>query len=246
MSSLNPASPIPLYAQLADQLLAQIRAGDYAEGERLPSEHALADDYGIGRPTVRQATETLIRRGILARRRGAGTFVRERSAHVDLFSLGGTLKSFSAQGIQLKTRLVKRAKRVRVEEAAEPEHPLAGREVYRLARLGSDSRTPVLLEELWLDANVFPGFDRLPLAGRSLSEVVATRYRLEASSADQSFRVESVGPEDASLLSVVVGSPVLNVERTLHFPTAAAAVFVRMKCRTDNFTFSQRIGGEHG
>jgi GntR family transcriptional regulator len=246
MAALNPASPIPLYAQLAEQLMARIRSGEYEEGARLPSENTLASDYGIGRPTVRQATETLIRRGVLTRRRGAGTFVQETAAHVDLFSLGGTLKSFSSRGIVLKTKLVKRARRTRIRESLDPAHPLVGRESFHLMRLGSVKRTPVLLEELWFDAEVFDAFDKLSLAGHSLSEVVASRYRLEPSSADQSFRVEALEAEDAALLSLPVGSAVLHVERTLHFPTAARAVHARMKCRTDDFTFSQRIGGQHG
>ena len=246
MSDLNPASPVPLYAQLADQLLARIRAGEYAEGERLPSETALAGAYGIGRPTVRQATESLIRRGFVTRRRGSGTFVRERLAHVDLFSLGGTLRSFSARGIALETRIVAGIGRVPAGAELDPTAPFHGRDAFRLVRLGSVAGKPVLLEELWFEADVFPGLDALDLEGRSLSEVVASQYRMEALSADQGFRVASVEGEEARLLALPAGSPVLQVERTLHFSTAAGAVVARMKCRTDEFTFTQRIGGDHG
>jgi GntR family transcriptional regulator len=58
---LNPQSPIPLYHQLADILMAGIRSGDYPTGHRIPSEPQLAKDYGIGRPTVRQAIDVLVR-----------------------------------------------------------------------------------------------------------------------------------------------------------------------------------------
>ena len=129
----------------------------------------MADDYGIGRPTVRQATETLIRRGILAPRRGAGTFVRERSAHVDLFSLGGTLRSFSEQGIALETRIVEGPDRVDLDRDAgdldPPPHRFQARSAFRVLRLGAVDARPVLLEELWFDAAVFPGLDTLELAG---------------------------------------------------------------------------------
>ena len=247
MAALNPTSALPLYAQLAEQLLARIRAGDYSVGDRIPSEHALAERYGVGRPTVRQATETLIRRGYLARRRGAGTFVRERGGEVDLFSLGGTLESFSAQGLTLATRLVEPPLRVRVPDES-PGHPLAGRDAYRLTRVGSVADEPVLLERIWLDAEVFPDFDTLDLQGRSLSEAVLARYRLESSAADQRFHVRALSGEDAALLGLAAGDAILHVDRTLHFPTATGAVFAQMDCRTDRFTFSQRLGdgGNHG
>ena len=242
MSFLNPSSAVPLYAQLADELLARIRAGDYASGARIPSEHALAEDFGVGRPTVRQATESLVRRGFLARKRGAGTFVREPAAHVDLFSLGGTLQSFSRRGLALDTRLLEPATAVPADEAPSP---LAGRASYRLTRLGSVDGEPVLLERFWFDAARFPGFDRLALAGRSLSGAVLDHYRMEPTAADQDFRVAALEPLAAERLGLAPGEPVLRVDRTLHFPHAAAAVVAAMECRTDRFIFSQRIGDSH-
>ena len=70
---LNSQSPIPLYRQLADKIRDELDAGLYAVASRIPSEHQLAADYGIGRPTVRQATDLLVRQGRLQRRRGSGT-----------------------------------------------------------------------------------------------------------------------------------------------------------------------------
>lgn len=48
-----------VYEQLAAILREQIRAGRYPPGERLPSEHALAAQYAVSRPTVRQALAIL-------------------------------------------------------------------------------------------------------------------------------------------------------------------------------------------
>ena len=96
---LNPDSPMPLYRQLADELSERIRAGVYTPGSRIPSEHELASKYALGRPTVRQATEVLVRKRVLERRRGSGTFVANAVPEVDLFSLGGTLASDPFGGI---------------------------------------------------------------------------------------------------------------------------------------------------
>jgi GntR family transcriptional regulator len=93
---LDPDSPVPLYRQLADELSAQISAGRLSAGERIPSEHELAARYSLGRPTVRQATEVLVRRRVLERRRGSGTYVSDVPPEVDLFSLGGTLASLGS------------------------------------------------------------------------------------------------------------------------------------------------------
>jgi GntR family transcriptional regulator len=81
--SLNTQSPVPLYRQLAQRLRANIERGELAVSQKIPSENELASEYGIGRPTVRQATDLLVREGILQRRRGAGTFVLPPGAGAD-------------------------------------------------------------------------------------------------------------------------------------------------------------------
>lgn len=239
---LDAASPLPLYHQLAEDLLSQIQRGELGAGHKLPSEHALAARYGVGRPTVRQATDELIRRGLLVRKRGSGTYVRQIPAQVDLFSLAGTLVSFERGGISLASRMLGRA-RARVID--DPSHPLQGREVAHVVRLSSVDETPVLLEEIDFEAQHFPGLLRLPLQGRSLSEIVERHYRMRPQSADQTFRVALLDAKRASALSMRVRAPILQVDRALHFARADAAIFARMFCRTDQLSFSQRLHGNH-
>ncbi|MET0387917.1 MAG: GntR family transcriptional regulator [Polyangiales bacterium] len=237
---LDTASPLPLYHQLAEVLLAQIRSGDYGAGHKLPSEHELAAQYGVGRPTVRQATDALIQRGLLIRKRGSGTFVRQVPAQVDLFSLAGTLVSFERGGIALASRLLGRPHLRVVDDAT---HPLHTREVCHVVRVSSVDGVAVLLEEIDLDARHFPGITRQPLQGRSLSEIVERHYRLRPQSADQSFRVTALDAARAAALNVRLRTPVLQVDRTLHFARMESAIFARMFCRTDRLSFSQRLQG---
>jgi len=238
---LDAASPLPLYHQLAERLFAQIQDGSFGAGEKIPSEHELAQRYGVGRPTVRQATEALIQRGVLVRKRGSGTFVRHAPAQVDLFSLAGTLVSFERGGVRAwRSRLLTRAEPHVIDE---PGHPLDARNVFRIERLSEVERTPVLLEELAFDAERFPGFERLTLQNRSLSEVVDRHYHLRAQSADQSFRVVALDGARARRLGLHAGAPILRVDRTLHFALAPNAVIARMFCRTDRLVFSQRLQG---
>jgi GntR family transcriptional regulator len=240
---LDATSPLPLYHQLAEQLHAQIQSGAFEPGHKIPSEHELAASYGIGRPTVRQATDALIQRGLLVRRRGSGTYVRNAPAQVDLFSLAGTLVSFERGGLKLKTRLLGRPQLHRVSDA---DHPQRGQEAIRLLRVSRLDQAPVLLEELDFAAEHFPGLARLPLQGRSLSELVERHYRMRPQAADQSFRVAALDKDQARALELTRGSAILRVDRTLHFARAESAVFTRMFCRTDQLVFSQRLTGDNG
>lgn len=66
------------YHALADELRRQIESGKYPLGEKLPTESAMMDMYGLSRQTVRQALSRLEIEGIIQKRRGSGSVVCER------------------------------------------------------------------------------------------------------------------------------------------------------------------------
>jgi DNA-binding GntR family transcriptional regulator len=72
---LDRSSPVPLYFQVAEQIAEAIRRGDLAPGARLDNEILLADKLGLSRPTIRQAIQYLVDKGLLVRKRGVGTQV---------------------------------------------------------------------------------------------------------------------------------------------------------------------------
>ncbi len=239
---LNPQSPLPLYHQLADRLTAMIRAGEYEGGARIPSEHQLAAAYGIGRPTVRQAIDVLVRRRMLVRRRGAGTFVRPDQPHeVDLFSLAGTTSAFQRRGLDVSARVLKPMARRKVP--AGPDNPFAGGRAYTYSRLSRVEDMPVLIEDLYLHAALFEGIDGAPLEGRSVASVVAERYYLQPTGGKQNFRIGRLEGTRAAQLDLKPDQPVLVVNRWLHFPGVENAIYADLYCRTDRFVFSQTIGG---
>ncbi len=238
---LNPQSPIPLYRQLADLLMARIRSGEYAPGHPIPSEHNLAQEYGIGRPTARQATDWLVRRRLLVRKRGSGTFVRSDPPEIDLFSLAGTLSAFHKKNISVSSRILAPTKLVKV--ARDPENPFAGKRAFFLSRLSCVGEKPVLLEDIYLHPEVFAGFDTIDLENRSLSQIVEEVYYLRPKGGKQNFRIGTLNGARGRHLEVTSATPILIVKRFLDFPSAAGAVYSELFCRTDQFVFSQTIGG---
>lgn len=61
----EPIERRKLYQEVLDRLLARIRSGEIPAGEQLPSERELMDEYGVGRPAVREALQWLSRSGIV-------------------------------------------------------------------------------------------------------------------------------------------------------------------------------------
>jgi GntR family transcriptional regulator len=237
--ALDPLSPIPLYRQLADILSERIRRGEYPPGTPIPSENRLASGYGIGRPTARQATDTLVRRGILVRRRGAGTFVREAAREVDLFSLGGTMASFKNQGVLIETEIIHPMALVAVTDG--PANPFRGGSAYYFSRLSRADGVPVLMEDIYLHPVLFAGIEVIDLRAGSLSLAVEERFDLRPTGGRQTFRIEYPDPRHRGKLGIGGQTPILAVRRILHFSRAKGAVYAELSCRTDRFDFSQTL-----
>lgn len=64
-----------LGAQIEDELMKYILHEPVEPGQRIPSEFELAEQFGVGRSTIREAVKGLVSRGILEVRRGSGTYV---------------------------------------------------------------------------------------------------------------------------------------------------------------------------
>jgi GntR family transcriptional regulator len=74
-SSIDRASPVPFYFQLARLLREEIASGRWAPGMQIAAEPALGEHFGVSRSVIRQALDRLEREGVVRRVKGRGTFV---------------------------------------------------------------------------------------------------------------------------------------------------------------------------
>lgn len=201
-----------LYATVAQALRDGISRGDYRDGARLPSESELAETYGVSRGTVRQAFAALRAEGLITSRQGARRMVLG-GERVQGFS---ELISFSAWaraiGEQPSGRVIELVRRAATDpEAAELDLP-PGAMIYHLTRVRLLSGQPVMVERTAYVERVgalLPGID---LATESITERLA---ELDVVFADADHGIDAVaaGPEDATLLEVPEGTPLLRTRR---------------------------------
>ncbi len=85
---MNVSAPFAAkHRQVFEIMRNRIEAGDYQPGDRIPSEALLIREFGVSRPTVARALQDLERRGLVSRRRGAGTYVSKRNGSGKHFGL---------------------------------------------------------------------------------------------------------------------------------------------------------------
>lgn len=82
MKFLTRTAFIPLYKKIYEDLKGRIQAGEFAPGQRLPYERELCQHYGVERVTVRKSLDLLAEDGLIDKRMGLGSFVKEKVSHL--------------------------------------------------------------------------------------------------------------------------------------------------------------------
>src|SRR5215467_14383927 len=77
-AAIDPSSPVPLHAQIAESVQLAVATGELAPGEQLPTVRQLSVDLRVNSNTVARVYAELERTGVVETCRGRGTFVRER------------------------------------------------------------------------------------------------------------------------------------------------------------------------
>lgn len=163
----------PLWRRIREVLAAEIAAGRWGPGERLPSETALARRFGVNRHTLRRAMAALRDEGRLHVRRGAGATVTTPPTDYPLgrrMRFGDRLRAAGRSPGRVLLRAETAA--ARPEEAAALELP-PGARVHLTETLRTADGAPVALARTCWPADRLPGFLDLLRETESVTEALA-------------------------------------------------------------------------
>ncbi|CAN7172572.1 MULTISPECIES: GntR family transcriptional regulator [unclassified Variovorax] len=208
--------PQSLHAQLRDALRARILDGQLAPGAKLPSESELTAEHGVSRITVRQALGALQAEGLIVKLHGKGAFVSHPKAAQSLNRLQGlnealALEQHAVSSKRLAWREVKAPAAV-----ARQLQLTAGETVYHLQTLRYLDREPLSVNNSYLPRFLGERLARVDFSQRDLIEIFEHEGGLEIGEAQLEIGAGLARPQEAKLLQLAPGSPVLQVERLVH------------------------------
>jgi GntR family transcriptional regulator len=228
----------PRYRQVADALQRRIASGDLGSHDRLASERMIADRFGLSRMTARQAVELLVRRGVVYRRPGSGTFVSPPRIEHTLQRLAGFSEQMRRQGVHPTGRVLEMRCSGRIDAGARDALELPdGERAWMVRRLRFGDGEPLLLETFWVPRPVCPELSRDELAERSLYAVMRTRYGVDPVSAETSLEPAALDAADARHLSARPGAPAILVIRATRDGDGRPVEFARDLYRGDRARF---------
>lgn len=205
---------LPKHKLIENDLLSKIEDGTYKTNELIPKEIDLIKIYGVSRPTIRQAIQTLVNKGLLEKRKKRGTIVKQSKISQEFIH---TVESYNDEaenkGLVPKTKVI----------LLEKEHPnrdvrdklKIGTEdiVFKLVRLRYLDYQPIVLVTSYIPFKEFPNLDTFNFQYDSLYSlldnnnrpVVKVHRKLEVLSSDETT---------ADLLNIKVNDPIFYFHTT--------------------------------
>lgn len=232
--TLDRSSPVPLYFQVAEHFEQAILSGEIAPGERIANEIALAADLGLSRPTMRQAIQVLVDKGMLVRKRGVGTQVVRGKIRrsVELTSLFDDL---SAAGQKPRTEVVTVGKVPADEDVSRELQLEVGEDVWSLERIRYVGAQPLALMHNYIPVDV------VDLEAVDLEQNGLYAHLRECGIlmrvARQRIGARSATADEAALLEEKKGAPLLTMQRTAYDNAGRAVEYGRHAYRPDLYAF---------
>ena len=211
--SLSPSFS-PLYQQIKALLLRSLQAGEWKPGEVIPSEIELAARFKVSQGTVRKAIDELAQENHVVRRQGKGTFVATHAEERTQYRFLRLMPDDGGDG-RLQRRLLECRRMRAPAEVARALELKSGEAAVQIRRLLLTGDAGVVLDEIWLPGPLFKGLtaDRLGGWRGPMYGLFEAEFGVRMIRAEEKIRAVAASEDDAALLDVSAGTPLLSVER---------------------------------
>lgn len=160
---INKKSPMPLYYQIKEILIENIKDHTYKEDCAIPTENEMIDLFQVSRTTIRQAINELISEGYLYRKRGIGTFVSSLTltpSYQDYFSALNSDDLIKLNGKKLTKKIIEFQKVKPSSDICDLFNIPLGSDFYIFYRVEYGDEKPITLTRTYLPCMYAPSFEK--------------------------------------------------------------------------------------
>lgn len=239
---LDRRSAVPLYYQIQQRLLEQIRSGELKAGDLVPSEQEISSRLRVSRMTARQALKSLCSMGLAYSLRGKGTFVSRAKLEMNFRQLLSFSEEMKVRGSQPRSKVLAfKCVHPGGGEVAQALHLNTEEEVIFLQRVRMADSEPLCIETAHIPARLCPNLlDNFDPSG-SLYQMLEERYGLQVQTADEVAEASVATVAEARLLRVPAKSAVFRFTRTACLQDGQPVEFVKSTYRGDRCKVVNRL-----
>lgn len=229
------------YRIVAQDLAQKIESGVYKGGEQIPLENELCNTYQVSRITIKKATDQLVQLGLITKRRGAGSFVKERPHQETAISDIGNHVQFTGFTRQfadhkVATTLNKFVVVPATGEVAERLNLSEDDLVYYICRTRYVDDEPYVVEYTYMPVETIPGINRRVLLG-SIYSYILENLQLKPQSAHRTLRAVLPTKQEMEYFQATEQFALLEIEQVAYLDDGRIFEFSRSHCRGDKYNY---------
>ncbi|AQM59169.1 GntR family transcriptional regulator [Clostridium baratii] len=227
------------YEEIACDIQKKIESGYYRPNDQLPFEKDMCKEYGVSRITIKKAMDSLVMKGLVAKRRGAGTFVKDiESDEVSNISTSNQFEGFSKtfSGMDIVSKIIEFKVIIPDYDIAQKLKITDEDFVYYIVRARYANEIPYVVEYTYMPINIIPGVKKETLKG-SLYEYIEETLNLKIKSAHRTIRATLPNEIEQEYLNISENFPILEVEQIAFLDNGQPFEYSKSRHRSDKFEF---------
>lgn len=229
-----------LYVQLKDHINECIQNGDWKEGEKIPTEVELSEQFKISRATVRHALSELEIDGLIERYPGKGTLVSHRRTKPEIMKLTSFTEDMISSGRKPSSKTID------MKLIAPPPKVVEGfgiskeEKVWLVSRLRLADGKPIALQDLYIPPDLQISVNDLTNLD-SYYEFLKENYNLVPSFATELLTAKSADEHDAKILEINEGDPLIYIWRSTYDENKNNLEVVKIKYVASRYQYHLKL-----
>ena len=206
-------SKSPLYYQLAEIIIEEIKTKNLKEDDKILTEREYCEKYNLSRATVRQGIAYLEKKGYLYKIQGCGTFVSSRVLKQKLLKFYSFTEEMKKQGKTPESRILSFKEKIAGEKIAQELNLDKEEKIFELVRLRLADEDIYMYEKTYLPVKKFLNFSKKDILNIPLYDVLQKKYNIIFSKATERFSVLSADKKIYESLEIDEKSPIIKLQR---------------------------------
>ncbi|MDT2756516.1 GntR family transcriptional regulator [Enterococcus asini] len=226
------------YIYISNDIRNKILNGTYSANEQLPFEKELCVTYEASKMTVKKALDILVSEGLIIKRRGSGTFVKDLSIdEIERITVANQFRGTTAlnPGKEVKSKVLSFSVIEAPELVISKLNLSPGSFVYDIYRARYIDGQPHVMEKTYMPIDQIPGLKKEHIEG-SIYGYIEEQLGLTIQSAHRQITVRKADETEAEYLDLQAGDPVAVAEQIAYFDTGIAFEYSISVHRYDEFS----------
>lgn len=228
------------YLQISNDIRNKILNGTYKSNDQLPFEKDLCEMYEASKMTVKKALDILVSEGLIIKRRGSGTYVKDLGKEeLEQITIANQFRGLTSMNPSKEVKskiitfnIIPCPDFVKDQLNIEDEDQF----VYDVYRVRYIDDTPTVVEKMYMPINVISGITK-NIIEHSIYEHIEDQLGLKIQSAHRSITTRKCTEEEARFLQLQEGDPVAVAEQIGYLDNGTAFEYSISVHRFDRFKF---------